>query len=267
MQKPHGNHTRLAAFFVPPALALALLYHPLASLQIAVRQPESLWIIAATLGVGLLLGVVAAFGGAVLRTLVLAAAAVTWIDMALPLPSLFEPITPEARTVRIRDEKRIDDVQAMQRAIEAYIAAYGRLPRPGDYGEQMGPVDFWQGWWDVSGLDGDADGVPFLDFLVESGIVLSVPVDPLNRPADDGRPTGGSQYAYYVVPAGTSYEGGQCQDHQGYSTYLLGVTDLELETKRPPERAAGSGCECLWRDKPNFFQQHFDYVVCGRFRP
>jgi hypothetical protein len=247
--------------------AITILYNPLASLQITVRQPEALWIVAVTLGVAIALGLLAAFGGWPMRNLVLALTALIWIDIALPLPSLFERLSPAQRAVRQRDQQRLADIETIQRALEAHITAHGGLPRPEDYGEQMGPPNFWGGWWDVSSQDGDGDGIPFLDFLVERGVVLSVPIDPSNHPSEDGVPTGGSQYAYFVVPSGYDYEGGQCEEHRGYSTYLLGITDLELETTRPPQHAEGSGCECLWKDKPNFFQDYFDYVLCGRFRP
>lgn len=267
MQKNHKHNARLAAFLVPPALGLVLLYHPLAGLQITVRQPETLWIIGGVLGSGLILGLAAAFGGSAVRAVVLAVTAVVWIDMALPLPSLLDQLVPDETAARRRDQQRISDIRTIQRALEAYTAAYGPLPRPEDYGEQTGPSNFWANWWDVSGQDEDGDGVPFLDFLVDSGVLLSVPLDPINRAADDGHPTGGSQYAYFVAPAGYEYEGGQCSAHRGYSTYLIGITDLERERSRPPGRARDSGCDCLWRDKPNFFDQYFDYVLCGRFRP
>jgi hypothetical protein len=48
---------------------------------------------------------------------------------------------------------------------------------------------------------------------------------------------------------------------------MLGITDLRSEVTRPPANIKGSGCECLWRDQPNFFQSQFDYVLCGTFRP
>lgn len=239
---------------------MVLLYHLLADLQITVLSPGTLMLAGGVLAAGLLLGLAAAFSREPVRILVLSLTAVVWLDLVFPLPALFDPLVPERRAVAGRDATRLEDIATIQRALETHVKAYGRLPRPRDYGEGMGPANFWNGWWDVSAEDGDEDGVPFLDFLVERGILLSVPVDPRNEASGDGHPGGGSQYVYFVVPAGYVYEGGQCEAHQGRSTYMLAITDLELEESRP----ASSGCECLWRDKPDFFQQYFDYLVCGQ---
>ncbi|HEV3486621.1 MAG TPA: hypothetical protein VG106_14515, partial [Vicinamibacterales bacterium] len=133
--------------------------------------------------------------------------------------------------------------------------------------EKSASAGFWQGYWDVSGEDGDGDGKPFLDFLVDSGTMTSVPVDPENERAADGDPRGGRQYVYYVVPPEHDFAGGSCGAAKKEWVYLLGITDLRSEAARPPKNIAGSGCECLWRNAPNYFQKHFDYVVCGTFRP
>jgi hypothetical protein len=94
----------------------------------------------------------------------------------------------------------------------------------------------------------------------------SVPVDPENLPAGDGTPTGGRQYVYFFVPAGYVYEGGVCPAGR-QAVYMLAITDLETEPGRPPVRFDGSGCPCLWRDEPGFFDDRFDYVLCGAFDP
>lgn len=258
---------RLAAFLAPPITGLALLYHALSHLQITVLRSDTLLVISGTLGAGLVAGLVAALGRDWMRVVILSATAVLWMDMALPLRNVLDPLEPASRAMRNRDRKRVADIHTIQEALETYITKYGPLPRPRDYGEGMGPVDFWQGWWDVSSEDQNGDGRPFLDFLVTKGILADVPLDPENRASPDGDPTRGRQYAYFVSPFDYTYEGGTCEANAGYSTYLLGVTDLEGQDDRPPTGVPGSGCECLWRNKPRFFEQYFDYVVCGRFKP
>lgn len=258
---------RVTSFLVPPAAAFVLLYHALADAQITVLQPEALLIIGSVMALAVVGGLIAAFGAEWMRIGVLALTAVVWIDMAFPLPALLEPLTPDSRAATARDRTRVQDIHTIQQALEAHIEKFGRLPHPQEYGEGTGTPNFWSEWWDVSTEDANGNGLPFLDFLVEHEVLSSVPVDPQNEMPDDRSPTGGRQYVYFAVPAGYVYEGGQCQAHAGYSTYMIGVTDLELEQDRPPTGVTGSGCECLWRDAPNYFQEYFDYLVCGRFRP
>jgi hypothetical protein len=261
-----SRHERLASLCVPPLFAVVLLYRVLASLQVTVLRPETLLIAAGWLGGWCVLGLVAAFGGRVARGLVLGLVVLLWVDVTVQVSGVFEALTPASREVAARDGTRVADIRAIQAALERHLAEVGPLPRPADYGEGTGPAAFWEGWWDISTHDGNDDGRPFLEFLVDRGLMTAVPVDPLNQAPADDHPSRGQQYVYYVVPPGYDYEGGQCGSH-GQSTYLLGITDLERESSRPPADVAGSGCECLWRDSPNFFQQHFDFVVCGQFAP
>jgi hypothetical protein len=261
----NGRGPRIAAFLVPPISILILLYQALASLQIALTHVEAVIAIGMSLGAGMLAGVLAVFGGRPIRVLVLGLAAVVLIDVTFHTPLLFDRLAPDHRTPQRRDARRVADLHQLQDALEEYIQNVGPLPSPRDYGEGTGPASFWEGWWDLSSADQDGDGLPFLDFLVEHGGNPTVPVDPVNEAADSGDPRLGSQYVFFVVPAGYGYQGGACASTAGRWTYLLAITDLETETRRPPETFAGSGCACLWRDAPNFFQQHFDYVLCGIF--
>lgn len=262
-----SRSARLAAFSAPPITAVALLYHVLADLQVTVLRRDTLAVIGLTLALAMIGGALAAFAGARTRAIVLSIVAVLWVDMAFGLSRVFDELAPERRAVNARDRKRLRDVATIQAALEDHITRIGPLPMPPDYREGIGPSNFWEGWWDVSSEDTNGDGLYFLDFLVKSEVMTEVPLDPLNLPASDRDPTRGSQYTFFVVPAGYAYRGGQCPENAGYSTYLLGVTDLERETDRPPSRVSGSGCDCLWRERPNFFQHYFDYVVCGRFKP
>ncbi|HEU4888861.1 MAG TPA: hypothetical protein VFV49_13325 [Thermoanaerobaculia bacterium] len=172
----------------------------------------------------------------------------------------------QSRERAARNEKRVADLQRIKVALEKYLAEVGPLPAPSEYGEAGGAhPGFWKDWWDVSATDGDGDKVPFLDFLVETGILPAVPVDPVNKPGADGDARGGKQYVYFIVPAGYDYAGGTCEKQPNRWHYMIAITDLEGEASRPPATFRGSGCSCLWRDQPNYFQRHFDYVLCGSF--
>lgn len=256
---------KLATFFVPVFAAMALLYQVLADLQVALTHHATLQVIGVTLGLAVAAGLVAAMGPPVLRVSVLAATAVIFLDVTFRLSGVFDRLTPGIRVLVARDELRITHLHQIKAALERYASEVGPLPRPDQYGEATGLPTFWLDWWDASAHDGDGDGRFFLDFLVEDGILGDVPLDPVNERSSDGDPRGGTQYVYFVVPPDYDYEGGTCDPQPARSTYLLGITDLEYDTERPPVRFTGSGCACLWRDRPDFFQQHFDYVLCGTF--
>jgi hypothetical protein len=173
----------------------------------------------------------------------------------------------EAEAVRLHgaeDQRRVADLRKIQQGLETYLKDVGPLPAPREYGEADGLPGFWQGYWDLSTADRDGDGKKFLDFLVERGTMPAVPLDPDNEAAKDGGdPTNGRQYVYFLISPNESFEGGSCGRNEW--VYMLGITDLRSELGRPPKRIPGSGCECLWRKKPRFFEQHFDYVICGTF--
>jgi len=261
---PTGRSQRLASLAVPPLTACVLLYHVLADLQITVLRPETLVLVAGWLGAGVGLGLAAYFGGERLRVLILSLMVVLWVDVTFSLSTSFDLLAPELRVAAARDRQRLANLSEIQQALDRHVREIGPLPRPADYGEGTGPIDFWDGWWDVSSVDGNNNGRPFLDFLVDRGLMTEVPLDPVNRPGVDLHPSRGHQYVYFVVPPGYDYQGGQCGEPEA-STYLLAITNLERELERPPTGVSGSGCECLWRDAPNFFQDYFDYVVCDQF--
>jgi hypothetical protein len=257
--------SKVASFLVPLLTALVLLYQVLSNLRIAVTYGPALLIIGVTLAVAAGAGALAALGPQIVRVGVLAACVLLFLDVTFHLPGIFRHLRPEGRRVATRDERRIDDLKRIKAALDRYVAEIGPLPLPNEYGEGTGPETFWGTWWDVSSQDGNHNGLPFLDFLVEGGILPAVPVDPENTGAADGDPRGGRQYVYFVVPPKYDYAGGACDSRPDRWHYLIGITDLEEETSRPPTRYRGSGCECLWKDQPNFFQQHFDYLLCGSF--
>jgi hypothetical protein len=255
---------RVASFLVPFLTAFVLLYQVLADLRIAVIHAATLEIIGMTLAVAAAAGVLAAFGPPVVRVVVLAVCVILFLDVTLHLSGVFRGMAPEVRKSVSRDDRRIADLHRIKAALDRYMREVGPLPLPDDYGEATGPEGFWQGWWDSSAADGDHDGIPFLDFLVDAGIMTPVPLDPVNQAAAEGRVRGGHQYLYFLVPPGYEYAGGTCDPTPNRWHYMLAITTLE---QKPANDAAprGSGCSCLWRDAPNFFQQHFDYVLCGSF--
>jgi hypothetical protein len=256
---------KVASFLVPLLIAVVLLYQVLASLRIAVTHGATLLIIGITLAIAVAAGLLAAFGPPLVRVAVLAASTLVFLDVTFHLSSVFDRLRPKIRKQTTNDERRIADLHRIKSALDQYVTEYGALPAPAEYGEGTGPAGFWENWWDLSAHDGNKDGVPFLGFLAEAGTLPSVPLDPVNEPSPKGEPQGGKQYVYLLVPAGYDYAGGASDAAPNRFHYVLGITDLSLETSRPPKVFAGSGCASLWRNQPNFFQNHFDYVLCGTY--
>ncbi|MEZ5319803.1 MAG: hypothetical protein R2752_20545 [Vicinamibacterales bacterium] len=268
MNPPGGaRHVRLAAFLVPPLAMTALLYRALSELQIALTHPETLIVAGLCLALALGAGAAAAFGGPLVRTIVLSATAVLLLDVTFHGPLYFDGLQPDVRRVRARDARRVRDLATIRTALEAYIASRGAPPAPAAYGEGVGPRAFWQNWWDLSAVDQSGDGRPFMGFLVSDGFLPAVPLDPVNRTDDPTDPRLGHQYVYYVTPPGYDYAGGSCRIDQGEGTYLLAITAFESPAAARPAGLRSPGCSCLWKDKPDFFGQYFDYVVCGSFPP
>ena len=262
-----SRQARIAAFLVPPMATAALLYRALADLQIALAHPAMLIVAGVCLALACGAGAAAAAGGPVVRTLVLSATTVLLLDVALHGPLYFEPLRPEARRIRARDAQRVTDIARIQAAIQNYIARTGPPERPTAYGEGTGPAAFWQDWWDLSAVDQDGDGRPFMSFLVDNGFLPDVPMDPVNETDDPTDPRLGHQYVYYVTPPGYDYAGGSCPAAEGRGTYLLAITAFETPAEARATALRSPGCACLWRDSPDFFAQYFDYVVCGTFPP
>jgi hypothetical protein len=248
---------RITSFLVPPLLVGTLLYQVLSDLQISVIHGPTLSVLALAIGVALAGGALAALAPAPIRIAVLALFTLLFLDVTFHLGGAFADLTPKMRERLDRDTRRIEDLKAIQVALDRYASEVGPLPMPAEYREGVGTPSWWGGWWDVSSDSG------FLDFLVEDGILEEVPRDPANVAARDGGPRGGQQYVYFLVPAEYDYAGGACEPSRWH--YLIAATDLEEEPSRPPRRFEGSGCECLWRDAPDFFEHHFDYILCGSF--
>jgi hypothetical protein len=257
----------IASLLIPPLAAAVLLYQVLANLQVGVTRAETLVVIGVVMGVAAAAGTLAAFAGGWTRIAIFALSALLLLDVALQLPELFGRLHPERRAVRARNAQRIADIERLQAALERYARNVGPLPSPLQYGEGIGPPAYWREWWDLSTHDGNGNGIYFLDFLVEGGVVPSVPVDPLNETSIADDPRAGFQYVYFVAPADYDYQGGVCRAAEGQSVYLLAATRLEPDAGTTSRRFSGAECDCLWRDSPNFFRDVFDYVLCGTFDP
>ena len=252
----------LAAFLIPMVAMAALLYQGLASADVSAGETATILVIAAAVALAALFGVAASLGGDSVRVLVFSLTTVLLLDLTVHPTRLLDAFGH--RLAARRDARRVTDLHRIKESLDTYLKTVGSLPEPIRYGEGAGPDTFWRGWWDLSSADGDSDGHPFLDFLEERGI--RVPLDPLNTSPSSVDPRQGSQYVYVLIPAGYGYEGGTCDAWSNNWVYVLAITDLETESVRPPQQAKGSGCSCLWRTAPDFFQQHFDYVLCESFR-
>jgi hypothetical protein len=252
----------VASFLVPVLTTTALLYRGLAAVDVSLAEPATIAVICGVLAAGTMLGLLAARGGDGLRIVVFSVTTVLLADTTVHPSRIFDAF--ERRAAARRDARRVADLHRIKAALDTYARTVGPLPEPMRYGEGTGPQTFWPGWWDLSSADADGDGHPFLDFLEERGV--RVPLDPVNKSANAVDPHLGSQYVYFVVPAGYDYQGGACQTWSNAWVFVLGITDLETESERPPRQITGSGCACLWQNAPDFFQQHFDYVLCGTFQ-
>lgn len=78
-----------------------------------------------------------------------------------------------------RDMKRVADLRQMALALEMYYQQNSFYPSTSSYGESD-VVACHGGGWDCSNLDNDSDGVPFMTFLKTSGLMGTIPKDPVN---------------------------------------------------------------------------------------
>ncbi len=146
--------------------------------------------------------------------------------------------------IKARDTKRLADMAQIQKALEFYIDSYGQYP--GDtnsYGEREIPC----GWWDTSGVDNDSDGKPFIEPLIDAGIVSRLPNDPIGTGTCDGY-----TYRYYRYNVGQY----SCDAAKG-DYYVLGVVDMEGSSGAHPD---SPGWSCSGRD----WQTEMEWVT-GRF--
>lgn len=190
--------------------------------------------------------------------------------IAIAIIGLLATITTFAvmgANAKSRDTRRISDLKQIQNALEQYIEANQSIPSPISYGRANVSPGFWDGWWDISTYTTGTTG--FMNFLVTSGFMSKVPVDPVNSPAGfNGGPNAqNSSYYYYVyfrVPKTyAGFGGGSCTLNIT-DIYLIGLKNLETDSARPSVKFPGSNCDCLWNTNKKYFQQFFDYVICGQ---
>ncbi|MBP9691116.1 type II secretion system protein [Candidatus Woesebacteria bacterium] len=139
-----------------------------------------------------------------------------------------------------RDTKRIQDANEIWKKLLIYKIQNGNTPSTSSYGECSSQC----GCWDSSSADTDGDGKPFVDFLVDTGVLEKSPVDP-----QESTTAGCGNYDYYTYPAGEY----SCDATRG--TYMvLGIRDLE-SSGRPHKDSPGWACGT--RD----WKLEFDWVV------
>ncbi len=136
-----------------------------------------------------------------------------------------------------RDAQRIANIGQISKALDLYYDKYSHWPDPSS--------DACSEGWDEGFCEEDG-GDGFIQALENEGFVSKTPSDPSF--------SGAQALKYYVYEEGS--EG--CDSNKG-KFYILGVTDLETDT-RPTTKYSGSGFSCPNRD----WQEEFDYVI-GKF--
>jgi prepilin-type N-terminal cleavage/methylation domain-containing protein len=141
---------------------------------------------------------------------------------------------------RARDARRLEDMRQIVNALQLYHSNHEAYPGPtSSYGESESVC----GGWDSSNTDNDADGKPFIEPLVDEGLMV-VPVDPVSGGTCAG-------YRYYRYSAG-SYG---CNSNRG-AYFVLGVNDMESSGN---PHSASPGWSCPTRN----WQGEFDWVTGG----
>lgn len=133
--------------------------------------------------------------------------------------------------IKARDSKRLSDMRQIQLVLELYYDKNGFYPGTTvTYGESETTVTSGNncGGWDTSGVDLNNDGNKFIDPLKDSGLIPSVPVDPINTVTTT---CSGHHYKYFRYPAGYDVNGagtpgGECDASRG-DFYVLLIQDLE----------------------------------------
>lgn len=101
---------------------------------------------------------------------------------------------------KARDVKRKADISQIAKALELYYNDNSRYPTTASYGESN------LSGWDTSYIDGDNDGIYFMDFLEENNITKNIK-DPINDASHHYRyyfyanDTYGCEGPFYVILA------------------------------------------------------------------
>lgn len=122
---------------------------------------------------------------------------------------------------KARDVLRIAHVKQLQNALEMYREQFGTYPRAINYGEQeLGNPPAGCYGFDTSVRDWNSNGKFFLEPLSASGIMSSVPLDPVNKSTDNCDT--GFLYRYAAYDAGSA----GCDKLRG-DFYILQVMTFE----------------------------------------
>jgi prepilin-type N-terminal cleavage/methylation domain-containing protein len=96
---------------------------------------------------------------------------------------------------KARDARRAMDMTQIYNALNLFYDKYGCLPKANSSACAGFNFTSDAGGWDYSYIENS-----FLKFLVDSGFMSKVPVDPVNNMTGDGTPSGTYAYAYYCYP-------------------------------------------------------------------
>ena len=122
---------------------------------------------------------------------------------------------------RARDTRRVSDMNTLVKALEMYKVQTGSYPAASTTNTIVG--------WEVSSKNPDQ----FLSALKTSGLIISVPVDPVNSSTTN---INGFLYRYYRYNAGTN----GCDASRG-AYYVLVVGDAE-STSGQLDSSPGFSC-------------------------
>ncbi len=126
-----------------------------------------------------------------------------------------------ART-KANDARRKADMQSIYTAVNLFYDKYDCLPLTTGSTCIGGYSDANAGGWDYSSQGG------FMGFLVTSGFMSKVPVDPVNNMSGDST-AGEYAYRYYCYPTGSANPG----LHLGYYTQSSGWVYLKKSVSSP----------------------------------
>lgn len=127
----------------------------------------------------------------------------------------FVPVTIARK--KARDAVRRSDLRSVRTALESYYQENMSYPATSSYGESNSSA----GGWDVSFVDDDGDGIFFMDFLQDAGLIQT-PIDPTNnsnrhyryRYFDGIGQEFGCEKPYYVL-MGIGFEYGGADEDNG----------------------------------------------------
>lgn len=127
--------------------------------------------------------------------------------------------------IKARDTRRIADMNQIMTALTLYYQQYGCLPLTYGSTTCAGAGSYSEG--NAGGWDYSAQG-GFMTFLVNSGVMSKVPVDPLNNMTGDGSPAGTYSYRYYCYPNGPHLA--YWRESDGAYVYVLGSASSWQDT-------------------------------------